>query len=194
MTTEYGMYTFTTSKNAEVDYPALVDAMNHFSWGRGFGCWRLQHNHLAWGDETWSYAPIGFPAVVTQWYQRINGEIVTVRGDGLRCGYVDASSEVYFDPDECVEADDQEILREIGTHVKNGWIEIACFTLESVKYMSFRKLRIYANGRVVRLMSDSGPESMKRDFAFIDDSSRQSTESSRTTSVYGLKEHLAQFS
>lgn len=170
---ECGTYLFKASTDAIVNYPALVDAMNNFSWGRGYGCWKNHQGHLMWSDEIWTSPPNGCPSRVTQWYQRINGELVTVNGDGYKCGYVDEASEIYFDPDECVALEDDEIAKELAVHVKSGWIEIASVSMESVKYMRFTKLRIYSDGRVCYLASDAGHHSMGRKFATFTDSKSQ---------------------
>jgi hypothetical protein len=170
MSTEYGTYLLKASKDAVIDYPALVDAMNNFSWGRGYGCWKNHHGHLMWCDEIWTNSPNGCPSRVTQWYQRINGELVTVDGVGYKCGYVDDGSEINFNPDECVALEDEEIAKELAVHVKSGWLEIASVSMESVKYMRFTKLRMYAGGRVCYLSSDSGCDSLGRRFATFTDS------------------------
>lgn len=173
MSTEYGTYLLKASKDAVIDYPALVDAMNNFSWGRGYGCWKSHHGQLMWGDEIWTSSPNGCPSRVSQWYQRINGELVTVDGVGYKCGYVDDGSEIYFDPDECVALEDDEIAKELAVHIKSGWLEIASVSMESVKYMRFTKLRIGANGRVQWLIADSGAESMGYHFVQIQDTAEQ---------------------
>jgi hypothetical protein len=88
MSTEQGVYQFKASKDVVVDYQALVDAMNNFSWSRGFDRWYSDGRQLWYGDEPWAYVPNGCPSRVMQWYQRINGELVAVEGDGYKCGYV----------------------------------------------------------------------------------------------------------
>lgn len=174
MSTECGTYLFKASEGAIVDYPALVDAMNNFSWGQGFGRWRDHKGQLMWSDEIWTSSPNGCPSRVMQWYQRINGELVTVDGSGYRCGYVVDTSEVFFNPEECVALEDEEIAKEIAVHIKSGWIEIASVSLESVKYMRFTKMRISADGRILYVASDSGVESFGRKFlTFTDSNTKQ---------------------
>lgn len=173
---EYGTYTFKASKDAVVDYPALVDAMNNFSWGQGFGRWRNHQGQLMWSDEIWTSSPNGCPSRVMQWYQRINGELITVDGNGYKCGYVVDASEVFFNPEECMALEDEEIAKEIAVHIKSGWIEIASVSLESVKYMRFTKMRISADGRVLYVASDAGQESLSKDFVTFTDSKLQKKE------------------
>ena len=152
MSEKNGIYAFAKSTRAVVDYPALVKSMNKYFWADTDGNWLLNGEDVSWSEEPWKYMPDGYPCKVVEskrYVEDSEGQMQVIETKMYeRCdGEIDPSI-LYLQIDEVVDVSEDELIEELATHIKSGWIEIASAIVGDGDQFFTLNLRIHASGKI----------------------------------------------
>lgn len=161
MCTDKGFYKFEASKDAVVDYPALVNSLNNYLWAETDGAWILNGNQVSWSEDPWLYEPEGYPSKIVDSFLYLDdpdGNLVLVEHQrNKRCeGLMMKKNEIYFDLEECIALSEEELIEEVSIHITSGCIEIGSCKKIGANSSQFYKLRIHADRQVEKFISEGG--------------------------------------
>lgn len=169
MADAYGGLVTCISEDCVIDGDALAAAMNEFDgWCSDAVQWKYCDDN-GHGDEL--IYPDGVDCSYVQYPSVDLREIyrITVEDQDGAVREVLAENASGEDWDNVINFEYREITlatisNVFAPHIKSGWFEIACSSNEKMRYVEFLRLRIYADGRVVRKGYYSSPFWGYRDY------------------------------
>jgi hypothetical protein len=178
MNEKNGIYAFEKSTRPVVDYPALVNSMNKYFWADTGGNWILKGDQVSWSEGPWQYMPDGYPCKVVESYRYAedsDGKLVMIKSKkNGKCEGEIESDIFYFETDKCEDVPEEELIEELATHIKSGWIEIASAIVGEGDQFFTLNLRIHASRKIRITESEVDQFTIQRRFGVCCGSEGQS--------------------
>jgi hypothetical protein len=145
MADAYGILTLTVLEETQINFQALVNTLNNYSWANHETEWILSSaNTICLNEHS-----VQYPSVFIV-NRQVNPNFYISCDDG--------GEDDYFDYEEVTLND---LVATISQDIQSGWIEIAAVSHEKNRYLFFENLKIFANGtgfRTYRKYYSSGLE------------------------------------